>query len=160
VHSLDSLKVISFYDFDEIEPLLYAKYHPCGSFALKYLAKKAFAPFFGALELDNPAALLPIDDRAERWFSHTAVLAKYAANGCVHARFGRMRAKSAAAYAGKTLAFRHSNPRRFDFKPFDETDVILLDDLMTTGTTLNEARSVVENAGKNALFAVTLAKAA
>ncbi|GHS87894.1 hypothetical protein FACS189487_04930 [Campylobacterota bacterium] len=158
-HNLQELKVISFYDFDDIEPLLHAKYRPFGSYILKNLALKSFRKFFSALELENPAALVPIDDRISTWYSHTAILAKFGAGGVVRARFGVLRARSHDRYAGQTLAFRKSHPRRFVVKSFIEKNAILIDDIMTTGTTLLEAAAALENSGKIVLFAVVLSRA-
>ncbi|MDR2639564.1 MAG: ComF family protein [Helicobacteraceae bacterium] len=159
VHTLQNLKAITFYDYDDIAPLTNAKYYPFGSFALKRLAAKAFKPFFGDLKLENQAALIPIDDCVGSWYSHTAILAKAGAAGMVTPRFGALRAKSQAKYAGQTLAFRLSRPRRFVFKDFREQNAILLDDLITTGTTLLEAAAALEKRGKTALFAVALTHA-
>ncbi|MDR1451443.1 MAG: ComF family protein [Helicobacteraceae bacterium] len=159
VHTLRDLEAITFYDYDDIAPLTYAKYYPFGAFALKRLAIKAFKPFFRDLKLENAAALIPIDDRLGAWYSHSAVLAKAGADGMVTPRFGRLRAQSKERYAGKTFAFRAAHPRRFAFKGFAEQNAILLDDLITTGTTLLEAAFTLEKNGKNPLFAVALTHA-
>ncbi|MDR0664985.1 MAG: ComF family protein [Helicobacteraceae bacterium] len=159
VYSLRDLNAIGFYDYDDIAPLTNAKYYPFGAFILKRLALKAFKPFFCDLELKDRAALIPIDDRVGAWYSHTAVLAKFGASGAVTPRFGRLRARSQEKYAGRTLAFRQSRPRRFIFKDFAEQNAILLDDLITTGTTLLEARETLEKNGKTVLFAIALTRA-
>lgn len=159
IHDLQDLKLISFYDYDDVEPLTWAKYHPFGSLVLKRLAIKAFRPFFRDLSLEQKTAIVPIDDHISRFFSHTAVLAKYAAAGRTTARFGALRAQSHEKYAGQTLAFRRAHPRRFVCKPFAENATILIDDLSTTGTTLLEASEAIQKSGKSVLFAVTLSKA-
>jgi competence protein ComFC len=158
-HTLQDLTAITFYDYDDIEPLTKAKYYPFGALILKRLAIKAFKPFFTDLKLDKKAALIPIDDRLGAWYSHSAVLARFGAAGCVKPRFGVLRARSKEKYAGKTLAFRQSRPRRFAFKPFAEENAVLLDDLITTGTTLLEAAATLEKNGKTPLFAVALTHA-
>ncbi|MDR2034391.1 MAG: ComF family protein [Helicobacteraceae bacterium] len=159
IHNLRELKAITFYEFGDIEPLIKTKYYPFGSFVLKYLAIKAFKPFFSELKLDESAALVPIDDRLNAWYSHSALLAKAGAAGMIAPRFGSLRARSKEKYAGQTLAFRKSHPRRFIVKPFPETNAIILDDLITTGTTLLEAAAALEKRDKNPLFAVALARA-
>ncbi|MDR0747236.1 MAG: ComF family protein [Helicobacteraceae bacterium] len=159
LHKIKHLDLISFYDYDTIETLLWAKYHAFGSFILQRLAKKAFRPFFSDLKLEREAALIPIDDRPNAFFSHTAILAKYGAGGFARPYFGCLRANSNVKYAGKTLAFRKKHPRRFICKNFPPEDAILIDDLCTTGTTLLEAEETLEKRGKKTLFAVTLAKA-
>ena len=159
-HSIEgSLSVFSFFPYDDIEPLIKTKYHPFGSLVLRRLAQKAFSPFFNDLALPSPAALVPIDDRPGAWFSHTAALAKEARGENIRVRYGKLRATSKVHYAGQSLAFRKANPRRFRMGGFKEEAVILLDDLMTTGTTLQEAAQTVEKTGKSVLFAVVLAAA-
>lgn len=153
------LNVISFFAYDDVEPLIKTKYHPFGTRTLARLSRRAFQPFFADLALEQPAALLPIDDRPGKWFSHTAALARAAEGRSVKARYGKLRATAKIHYAGQSLAFRKSNPRRFAIKPFNEEAVILLDDLMTTGTTLLEAADAIEKTGKTVLFAVVLAAA-
>lgn len=152
------LTVFSFFDFDTADELIRSKYLPFGSQILALLATLSFKPFFRDLPLAD-TAIIPIDDRVGKHFSHTAVLAKTAQNYLIRARFGTLRATSLAHYAGKTLAFRKANPRNFAFKNFKESNAILLDDLMTTGTTLQEASDKLEAMGKTVLFAVVLAKA-
>ncbi|MDR3162489.1 MAG: ComF family protein [Helicobacteraceae bacterium] len=159
LHTLKHLNLISFYDYDAIETLLWAKYHAFGSFILQRLAKKAFRPFFCDLKLEKEAALIPVDDRPNAFFSHTAILAKYGAGGVTRPYFGCLRAKSTVKYAGKTLSFRKKHPRGFMCKKFPLEDAILVDDLCTTGTTLLEAEDALRRRGKKTLFAVTLAKA-
>ncbi|GHV60166.1 hypothetical protein FACS1894103_4960 [Campylobacterota bacterium] len=159
IHALQRLKLISFYDYDDIESLTLAKYYPFGSAVLRRLAKRAFLPFIADLELEDGAALIGVDDRLGSYFSHTAVLAKHAAHGSKKARFGKLRARSDEKYAGQTLAFRKAHPRKFIYRSFDEPNAILIDDVCTTGTTLIEAAETLEQNGKTVLFAMVLTKA-
>lgn len=152
------LTVFSFYNFDDVENLIRSKYEPFGSHILKTLAVRAFKPFINDLDLID-TAIIPIDDTPQKHFSHTAVLAHNASSRKIPARYGKLRARSKIHYAGQTLAFRKNNPKRFKFVEFKEQNVILLDDLMTTGTTLNEAYEKLEKMGKTVLFAIVLAKA-
>ncbi|MDR2905825.1 MAG: ComF family protein [Helicobacteraceae bacterium] len=158
---LGGLRLITFYDYDEIAPLLKAKYRVFGSEIFKVLAEKSFRNFFADLKLDSPAVIAPIDDLAERWFSHTAVLARNCSppRETAIVRYGSLRAESRVKYAGETLAFRRNHPRKFVFKNFPEKNAIILDDLVTTGSTILEAAAVLEDRGKTALFAIALAKA-
>ena len=43
------------------------------------------------------------------------------------------------------------------FKDFSEEDVILVDDIITTGLTLTQAVQLLESKGKNVIFCLTLA---
>jgi competence protein ComFC len=60
-------------------------------------------------------------------------------------------------YSGKTLQFRLDHPRDFLYTGKSNTDVILVDDIITTGITLQEAQKVLMDHGVNVLFALTLA---
>jgi competence protein ComFC len=155
----DGLVVFSFYGYESIEPLLQAKYHPFGSRVLRHLARSSLRPFFRDLALDIQAALIAIDDRPGEHFSHTAVLARHAR--CRHLPYhpGRLHAKNRVQYAGRDLAFRRAHPRNFSFRPFKEPAAILIDDVITTGSTLKEAASVLQKHQKSALFATVLADA-
>jgi competence protein ComFC len=60
-------------------------------------------------------------------------------------------------YSGKSLQFRLEHPRDFVYKGKSNIDVILVDDIITTGITLQEAQKVLMTHGVNVLFALTLA---
>ena len=62
-----------------------------------------------------------------------------------------------SGYAGKSLQFRLDNPRDFDYHGKKDVDVILVDDIITTGITLQEAQKVLTQSGVNVLFALVLA---
>lgn len=66
-------------------------------------------------------------------------------------------AKKRVKYSGKSLQFRLENPREFVYKGKHNIDVILVDDIITTGITLQEAQKVLMSYGVNVLFALTLA---
>jgi len=70
-----------------------------------------------------------------------------------------MRAASSTSYSGKDYQFRLLNPRNFKMKTFDEEDVIVVDDIITTGLTLSQAVQTLQSQGKNVLFCLTLADA-
>jgi len=60
-------------------------------------------------------------------------------------------------YSGRSLQFRLEHPRDFVYKGKSNIDVILVDDIITTGITLQEAQKVLMSHGINVLFALTLA---
>ncbi len=68
-------------------------------------------------------------------------------------------AQNRVSYAGKTLQYRIENPRNFIYKGTSSVDAILVDDIITTGITLQEAQNVLLSHGVNVLFALTLADA-
>ena len=71
-------------------------------------------------------------------------------------QYKKLIANNHITYAGKDLDFRLSNPRDFKYKGEKNIDVILVDDVVTTGTTLKEAKKVLANFGVNVLFCVVL----
>ena len=60
-------------------------------------------------------------------------------------------------YAGKSLEYRLQNPRNFKYSGKKNIDVILVDDIQTTGITLNEAEEKLKEYGVNVYLKVVLA---
>lgn len=150
--NIDGLDIFSFYQYSEIELLLKSKYSVVGSKVLKILAQNSLAYF----PIPNSAYLIAIDDLVdERFFSHTAILVKTMKH---KALFGVLRAKNRIQYAGKSKSFRAKNPKNFQYSGIKNIDVVLIDDVVTFGTTLSEAKKVLNSNSVNVLFALTLAK--
>lgn len=116
-------------------------------------------PFLQSLKFDEKVSLLPIDDRIKNGYSHTAVLAHFCKNRNFIPRYKALRAKNSISYSGKSLQYRKTHKRDFSCGYAKSEDVILIDDLVTTGITLLEACRVLEKENKNILFALTLADA-
>ena len=70
-----------------------------------------------------------------------------------------MHATSSVSYSGKDLKFRQNNPRNFKILKKITAPVILVDDIVTTGTTILEARDTLQKVGIDVLFALVLADA-
>ena len=68
-------------------------------------------------------------------------------------------ANNKVSYSAQSLDYRLANPRDFVYKGKQGMDAILVDDIVTTGTTLSEARAVLQKSGIDVLFALTLADA-
>ena len=151
----NGFKVYSFYSYEEIEELLKSKYHPLGSFIYALLAKNSLAPF--AKSLSIRASLVPIDDRVKNGYAHTAVLVHKMKTKNLQPKYGTLQARNDIIYAGKSRVFRQNNPKDFFYKGAKE-DIILVDDIITTGTTMMEAFSIAQKEGATPLFGVTLAK--
>ncbi len=157
---IDGFEVFSFYKYSEIESLLHYKHKLAGSLILKRLADISFAKFAKEFSFDGKISAIPIDDKTKHGYSHTAVLANAMKNSVFEPEWGSMRAKNDVVYAGQSLEFRKNNPREFDFKGAKHKEIIFVDDIVTTGATLLEARECAKKAsGYEVLFAVTLADA-
>ncbi len=154
----DDFYVYSFFGYNEISPLLHTKHHSCGAYIYKFLAQKAFIPFLQDLHV-RPLHVVPVDDKPKGAYSHTAILARAVKTKNIRPFYNCLRAKSEITYSGKSLKYRKSNPRNFTCKIPVEENIIFIDDLVTTGTTLLEALHVAKKSNLNPLFALTLADA-
>jgi competence protein ComFC len=72
---------------------------------------------------------------------------------------GALLSSNHITYARKTLQYRLDNPRDFRYCGYEGIDAILVDDIVTTGITLQEAQNKLREHGVNVLFALTLADA-
>lgn len=160
VRLVDELSVYSFYAFSEVELLMHYKYRPIGSRVFALLAKKACEYFSQNVSFDGGAFGIGIDDRIEwrRGYSHTGVILKEFKRCGIRPIYGSLKAGSNVSYAGKSLQFRLSNPKRFQTK-LQGKRVILFDDVITTGTTLKEAKLCLQSQENEILFALTLCDA-
>lgn len=151
--------VYSFYHFDEIQELLKSKYHFYGDRIFHLLAKNSFSKFANNFEYPTKVVVIPIDDHTLHQFSQTAILAKSLQTQIIHPIYNTLKATNRVKYAGKDLEFRKKNKRNFLYKGEKNLQVILVDDLVTTGLTILEAKECLENHGCEVLFALTLSDA-
>lgn len=151
------LEVYSFYRYSDIESLLKSKYQIYGSTIYKILAQNSFKAFAKNFEYPKELFALPIDDNVNKNFSHSAILAKSLKSDSITPLFSKLRARNQIKYAGKTKTFREQNPRDFKYSGEIGIEVILVDDIVTYGTTLNEAKRVLNRYNVNVAFALTLA---
>lgn len=151
--------VYSFYDYNDISSFLYTKQQSIGNYIYNFLAKKAFIQFFKALDVKEIFNIVPIDDRVKNGYSHTAVLANAIKAKNIIPNYGALRANNSVDYGGKSLSYRRANPRDFTCKLKNRDNIVLLDDVVTTGTTLLEALHVMKKSNLFPLFALTLADA-
>jgi len=153
----NGVQVFSFYNYEEIKHLLFTKHTDLGFYIYKLLAQNSFQLF--AKEFNSPLEYisLGIDDVPKNGYSHTAILnhaLRYASN--ITPLFHILRANSNISYSGKSKIFRETNPRNFTIETFKGDNIILVDDIITTGTTLNEAIKLLEEKGKKVSFCLTL----
>ncbi len=159
VRELEGFKIYSFYGYSEIKELIHSKHQMHGYFIYKNLAKFAFNQFAKSFSLPEKVYALPIDDRVHHGYSHTAILANALRAKNLKPIFHALHATSKISYSGKDLQFRQNNPRNFKILKKITAPVILVDDIVTTGTTILEARNTLEKAGVKVLFALVLADA-
>ncbi len=146
---------VSFYRYDEIEWLVKYKYHRFGDRVFKILAENSFKIF--AQNINEKFFVIPVDDKIKKGFSHTAILARSMKNKFLTPLFNSLHSANNVKYAGESLEFRLKNPRNFKYSGPKNIDVILVDDIKTTGTTLNEAKEVLSQYGVNVYLSIVLA---
>lgn len=156
---MGSIPVYSFFPYDEIEPLLLSKHTDIGYYIYSILAKRSLGAFAREWQYKNTVASLGIDDHATSGYAHTAVLNRALKSENILPQYGKLRATQHYKYAGKSVEERLMNPRQFIYAPFAENEVILVDDIVTTGTTLSEATEVLHANGKKVILCLTLTDA-
>ena len=152
------LDVYSFYNYDEIQDLLKAKYYFFGDRILNILGSLAFAKFAKEFSFTQKVIALPIDDHTRHEFSHTAILSRHLNSQFIKPIYNHLRASNIVQYAGKKLEYRKTHPRDLILKDIKNEKIILVDDLLTSGTTLKEAFKVCSK-NNEVLFALCLADA-
>ncbi len=148
--------VYSFYKFDEVKELLNTKYEFYGDKVFNILASLSLKKFANNFEFENQVYAIPIDDHTRHQFSQTAILTKYLKSKNIKPIYNKLKATNIVKYAGKDLKFREKNKRFFRYNGKKDIQVILVDDLVTTGTTILEAKEVLESNGCEVLFALTI----
>ncbi|MDD5159002.1 MAG: phosphoribosyltransferase family protein [Sulfuricurvum sp.] len=156
---MGSIPVYSFFPYNDIEPLLLTKHTDIGYYIYTILAKRSLGIFAREWQYESSVASIGIDDHATSGYSHTAVLNRALKSSNIIPHFGKLRATQHYKYAGKSVEERLMNPRKFVYKPFEEKEVILVDDIVTTGTTLSEAAEILSAQGKKVIFCLTLSDA-
>jgi len=151
--------VISFYRYKDIKELLYTKHKNLGFYIYKILAKNSFEKFAKEFEFTNTIASIAVDDNIKSGYSHTAILNNALKSKNIKPLFNKLRAKHDISYSGKSREFRILNQRDFELKTFAQQDTILVDDIITTGSTLTQAINTLRADKKEVLFCLTLADA-
>ncbi len=154
-----NIQVISFYKYSEIKNLLHTKHTDIGYYVYSILAKNSFEKFAKNFEYSSTIFSIPIDDKVTNLYSHTAILNRSLKSRSIKPLFNKLRAKNSVTYSGKSKEFRILNPRDFKVKDVVKKELILVDDIITTGSTLNEAVKTLEKYDNTILFCLTLADA-
>jgi len=153
----NGIEVISFYKYNEIKDLLFTKHTDLGYYIYNLLAKNSFQKFAEEFRVDFKVVSLAVDDNPKGNYSHTAILNKYLKSKQIQVKHKHLRAKKTNTYSGKSKSYRILHPRDFQLKTFKEKHIILVDDIITTGTTLLEASNLLQRQNKEVLFCLTLA---
>lgn len=156
---LGHIKVYSFYKYKDIEPILLSKHTDLGAYLYPILADLAFKKFADNFSFENRVASISVDDHVKHGYSHTAILNKALTSEQIKPYYAKLRASSKDTYSGKDFQYRLLHPRKFQYRAFQESDVIVVDDIITTGLTLTQAVETLTKEGKNVLFCLTLADA-
>ncbi len=154
-----TLDVISFYKYSALESLLHSKHKPEGYRIYKALAQMTMKPFIEEfVESDErDIYIVGIDEYVKSGYAHVALLSRAMKTKSSFPLHSSLMARNRVNYSGKSLQFRLENPRDFVYNGKSGIDVILVDDIITTGITLQEAQKVLMSHGVNVLFALTLA---
>ena len=156
-----TLEVLSLFGYEEIEWLLHSKHKPEGWRIYRMLGKALLRPFVQRFieKIEGSVSIVGIDESVQSGYAHVACLTHAMKMRRVQPVHGALCASHAVSYSGKSLSYRLSHPRGFRLTRPLKGDVILVDDIITTGTTLHEAYATLQKAGVNVLFALTLADA-
>ena len=153
------LKVYSFYKYSDIATLLKTKHTHVGVALYNILAQNTLKIFAEKFSFTSVIDVVPIDDIPKSGYAHTAILARNLRTKYLLPYYGAMRAQNNISYSAKSLQYRLEHPRDFMKYRKRNENVILVDDIITTGTTINEAKNEIVKSGAMPLFALTLADA-
>ncbi|WP_434636599.1 ComF family protein [Sulfurimonas sp. NW7] len=149
--------ILSFYKYEEIKELLFTKHTDIGFYIYTILAKLSFKKFAKEFHTKEKYISLAIDDKSTSGYSHTALLNHALKTYNIRPLYNKLRAQNSVSYSGKSKQFRQENPRNFQLKKFkDDESIILVDDIVTTGQTLAQACTKVEEQGQTVSFCLTL----
>ena len=138
---------------------MHTKHKPEGYRIYKALANMTLKPFIEEFveSDDRDVYIVGIDEIVKNGYAHVALLTRAMKREYVIPQHCALMAQNRVNYSGKSLQFRLENPRDFIYTGKSNIDVILVDDIITTGITLQEAQKVLLSHDVNVLFALTLA---
>lgn len=148
----------SFYKYQDIEMFIKTKYHPMGYRIYKELASITTKEFIKEFikHLTEKIYIIGVDEHVNYGYSNVAILTQSMKSKLTTPIYRKLIAQNKINYAGKNLEFRLSHPRDFRYYGKDNITAILVDDIITTGTTLQEAHNVLISHNVTVLFALTL----
>ena len=155
----NGIEVISFYKYGEIKDLIHSKHTDIGYYIYTILAKLSFSKFSTEFRMQGDIVSIGIDDNVTSGYSHTSILNKALKSKSIKPLYNKLRARNPVSYSGKSREFRLLNPRDFQTSDFKEKNVILVDDVITTGSTLNQAILALRAIDKEVILCLTLTDA-
>jgi len=161
--TVGTVEVVSLFGYHAIEPFLLSKHTPLGHRIYRYLGRHFLAPFLSdfasSLSQHDPVRVIGIDEQVRHGYSHTALLTHSVSHPLLDVLSASLIARNRVNYAGKTLQYRLDHPRNFRYTGPSGAEAILVDDIITTGLTLQQAQQALQPKGAEVLFALTLADA-
>jgi len=151
----DGLVVYSVYSYKDIKNLLHTKHTYYGAKIFSQLTKHALLPLIKTFTYKDIYSI-PIDDHIRSGYSHSAVIARELRKH-LKPLYKSLRAKNHIRYSGKKLRVRQKEKRDFILTCKENIDVVLIDDIVTTGATLKEANATCKEKNVRVAFAITLA---
>jgi len=106
---------------------------------------------------DRDVYIVGVDEYVKSGYAHVALLTHAMKTKHSIPQHSSLMARNRGNYSGRSLQYRLEHPRDFVYTGKRDVDVILVDDIITTGITLQEAQKVLMTHGVNVLFALTLA---
>ncbi|HIP20870.1 MAG TPA: ComF family protein [Sulfurimonas sp.] len=155
-HLQDGTLVLSFYKYDDIKDLLHTKHTDIGFYIYNILAKNSLKKFANTFNMQDTFVSIAVDDNPDENYSHTAILNRVLNSSRIKPVYNKLLAQDSVSYSGKSRAYRLANPRNFHLKAFKQKNVILVDDIITTGTTLLEAVKILQASDKEVFLCLTL----
>lgn len=154
-----TMDVISFYRYSSIESLLHTKHKPEGHRIFKMLAEMTMKPFIKEFveNNDGDVYVVGVDEYVKSGYAHVSLLTQAMKTKTSIPEHASLLAANRVNYSGKSLQFRLDHPRDFVYTGTEDVHAILVDDIITTGITLQEAQKVLMQHGVNVLFSLTLA---
>ncbi|ASM37490.1 MAG: ComF family protein [Campylobacter sputorum] len=154
-----NLDVYSFYFYSEIKKLIHSKHKFYGSFIYSKLAKFSFYKFGVNFSYPYKVNAIALDDSVNGDYSQIAILLKALKSKNIKPIYGALKALCDVKYSGKTLAYRQQHKRNYTIKKDIKNPVILVDDIITTGESMKQAKEILNKNGIEVLFGLTLANA-
>jgi len=155
-HRVDKIEIISFYKYDDIRDLIHTKYSNLGYNIYRILAALSFKKFANTFTFSSKISSIAIDDKVDKNYSHSAILNQKLKSKYIKPQYNTLIANSNIKYANKHYDFKVKNPRNFIYSGKNNIDAILVDDIITDGFTIKEAKQALDKRGVNTLFGVVL----